>query len=63
MPLTSSVWFTHSSSSLITGSSWRGGSVAVTNRAWIRVDGLLTGAPRHGGEHRRRSRSEWKTGS
>ena len=37
MPLTSSVWFRHSSSSRITGSSCRGGSVVVANRAWIRA--------------------------
>ena len=37
IPQTSSVWFTHSRSSRITGSSWRGGNVVDVSRAWIRA--------------------------
>ena len=46
----SSVWFRHSRSSRITGSSCRGGSVVVANRARILVTRLLAGVAGHGGE-------------
>ena len=36
MPTTSNVWLIVSSSSLMTGSSWRGGSVVVASREWNR---------------------------